>query len=156
MSRRVTLPGADELFRATGSGHGEVAAVDLVPPRQLDQRAGDAQTAPADDAAATAASRHEAAAPRPRGGVRQTQRPRPRGAVDRRPSGRERHDEKITVYLSPDELGTFDFVFLGSLLLHLRDPVAALDALRTVVGSEAVIADAVDWLPSMVRRLPTG
>jgi hypothetical protein len=28
--------------------------------------------------------------------------------VDRSPSGRERHDEKITVYLSPDELLDLD------------------------------------------------
>ena len=40
---------------------------------------------------------------RPRAGVRQP-RPKSADAVDRRPSGRERHDEKITVYLSPDEL----------------------------------------------------
>jgi tRNA (mo5U34)-methyltransferase len=33
---------------------------------------------------------------------------------------------------SPDTLGTFDFVFIGSVLLHLRDPVLALRALRTV------------------------
>ena len=33
----------------------------------------------------------------------------------------ERHE--MTVYeISPERLGTFDFVFVGSLLLHLRDP----------------------------------
>ncbi|MBV6702838.1 hypothetical protein KV557_38055 [Kitasatospora aureofaciens] len=31
-------------------------------------------------------------------------RPRPRGRAPRRPSGRERHDEKITVYVSAEEL----------------------------------------------------
>ena len=36
--------------------------------------------------------------------MRRTARPRQRPAGDRAPSGRERHDEKITVYLSPDEL----------------------------------------------------
>lgn len=35
---------------------------------------------------------------------------------------------------SPDKLGTFDFVFIGSVLLHLRDPVQALRALRTVTA----------------------
>jgi tRNA (mo5U34)-methyltransferase len=33
---------------------------------------------------------------------------------------------------SPERLGEFDFVFIGSVLLHLRDPVRALRALRTV------------------------
>jgi hypothetical protein len=50
----------------------------------------------------------------------------------------ERHD--MTIYdISPERLGTFDFVMLGSLLLHLRDPVGAMAAMRTVVGGEAVI-----------------
>jgi tRNA (mo5U34)-methyltransferase len=67
----------------------------------------------------------------------------------------ERRD--LSVYeLDPAEHGTFDFVFLGSLLLHLRDPVAALAALRTVVGDEAVIAETVDLWPSLTRpRTPT-
>jgi hypothetical protein len=36
--------------------------------------------------------------------VRPTPRRRTRSAGDRRPSGRERHEEKITVYVSPEEL----------------------------------------------------
>ncbi len=63
----------------------------------------------------------------------------------------ERLDRSI-YDLSPDDLGTFDFVFLGSLLLHLRDPVAALAAVRTVCSGEAVIADTVDAIPSFIRR----
>ena len=68
----------------------------------------------------------------------------------------ERHD--MTIYeLSPERLGgTFDFVMLGSLLLHLRDPVGALSAMRTVVGGEAVIADTVDAVPTLLRpKTPT-
>ncbi|MDP9384872.1 MAG: class I SAM-dependent methyltransferase [Actinomycetota bacterium] len=58
--------------------------------------------------------------------------------------------------LSPQRVGTFDLVFLGSLLLHLRDPVGALDAVRSVCAGEAVIADAVDAIPSFTRpRTPT-
>src|SRR3546814_15910818 len=34
--------------------------------------------------------------------------------------------------LDPEELGTFDVVIVGSLLVHLRDPVRALDAGRRV------------------------
>ncbi|MEP6697061.1 MAG: hypothetical protein ABJA34_09310 [Pseudonocardiales bacterium] len=36
--------------------------------------------------------------------VRRTARPRGANNGDRSPSGRERHDEKITVYVSPEEL----------------------------------------------------
>ncbi len=43
------------------------------------------------------------AQPRPTG-IRQTRRQRVRPLADRRPSGRERHDEKITVYCSHEEL----------------------------------------------------
>ena len=58
--------------------------------------------------------------------------------------------------LDPEVDGTFDFVFLGSLLLHLRDPVRALDRLRSVCTGEAVIADNVELVPSLLRpRTPT-
>lgn len=43
--------------------------------------------------------------------------------------------------LDPDELGTFDFVVVGSLLVHLRDPVRALDAVRKVTGGQFLLAD---------------
>jgi tRNA (mo5U34)-methyltransferase len=50
----------------------------------------------------------------------------------------------LSVYdLSPDEVGTFDFVFMGSLLVHLRDPVLALQAVRSVVGGELMNYEAV-------------
>ena len=55
--------------------------------------------------------------------------------VDRSPSGRERHDEKITVYLSPDEL--FD---LDQARLQLRGDLGlAVDRGRIVRESIAVI-----------------
>jgi tRNA (mo5U34)-methyltransferase len=39
----------------------------------------------------------------------------------------------ISIYdLSPEEIGTFDVVVCGSLLLHLRDPLRALEAVRSV------------------------
>jgi tRNA (mo5U34)-methyltransferase len=58
--------------------------------------------------------------------------------------------------LDPEVHGRFDFVFLGSLLLHLRDPVRALDRVRAVCAGEAVIADTVELLPSLLRpRTPT-
>jgi tRNA (mo5U34)-methyltransferase len=50
--------------------------------------------------------------------------------------------------LSPDRVGTFDFAFLGSLLLHLRDPVGALAALRSVcAGFEILERSRLYYLP---------
>jgi tRNA (mo5U34)-methyltransferase len=43
-------------------------------------------------------------------------------------------------HLSPDQLGMFDVVVCGSLMLHLRDPVRALEAIRSVCG---------DWFMSI-------
>ena len=47
--------------------------------------------------------------------------------------------------LDPAELGTFDLVVVGSLLVHLRDPVRALDAVRRVVapGGRFLLAEFV-------------
>jgi tRNA (mo5U34)-methyltransferase len=47
--------------------------------------------------------------------------------------------------LHPDRVGRFDFVFLGSLLLHLRDPVAALTRVRHVLkpGGRMLVNDPI-------------
>jgi tRNA (mo5U34)-methyltransferase len=59
---------------------------------------------------------------------------------------------ELSVYdLSPEATGTFDFAYLGTLLMHLRDPVGALMALRSVVTGEAVIADGIEAFPSWLR-----
>lgn len=82
MTRRASLPGADELFRNTApTPLREVSAQPEAPQEPVP--------------AAIPAARPS--------GVRTTSRRRIT-AGERRPSGRERHDEKITVYLSPDEL----------------------------------------------------
>ncbi len=159
MSRRVSLPGADELFRATGTGGPEAAAVDLVAPRPL-------AVAPAPSEGATAAPSAAAgtaggpgqtgsSADRParsRSGVRQASRPRARGAVDHRPSGRERHEEKITVYLSPDEL-----IELERARLSLRqDHGMAVDRGRIVREALGVVLadlEAKGDSSTLVRRL---
>ncbi len=85
MSRRVSLPGADELFRNT-------ATLSAVPSQR--ENAEEITETP------LVASKQKNA-------VRQTPRRR-LNAFDRTPSGREKHDEKITVYLSPDELYDLD------------------------------------------------
>lgn len=85
MPRRVTLPGADELFRSTGGS--TRSGAELAPVRDRAQDV-ESHTAPASGFAPTAIGRSAAA--------------RPTGP--RYPSGRQRHDEKITVYVSPEEL----------------------------------------------------
>ncbi|MER6125117.1 hypothetical protein ABT173_21250 [Streptomyces sp. NPDC001795] len=140
MSRRVSLPGADELFRTTGGmalqastprrqANGEArvpapagesdataAAEDAPPsvPVQGGDGEGDEHVA-ADTAEAEAGESRNRSATAERPARRQAAQegsagaaaaqPRKRGrAAGRRPSGRERHDEKITVYVSAEEL----------------------------------------------------
>ena len=51
--------------------------------------------------------------------------------------------ERVTmsVYDLSPALGSFDFVFCGDLLIHLRDPVAAAERIRGVTAGSAVIAN---------------
>ncbi|MFF4119739.1 hypothetical protein [Streptomyces sp. NPDC001714] len=149
MSRRVSLPGADELFRTTGGmalqpstprrpangearvpapatpvGENDDAAAEAAEdaPQSVPVQGGDgegaehvaAEAEPAD--AGESRNRGASATVAPSGPRRQgaqegsgadaQAQPRKRGgrAPARRPSGRERHDEKITVYVSAEEL----------------------------------------------------
>ncbi|MGP2442665.1 hypothetical protein [Streptomyces sp. JW3] len=139
MSRRVSLPGADELFRTTGgmglqassprrqaNGEARVPAPAGSPAGENDPAAEDApQSVPAQGgdgrgAEHVAADAEPNGEPHSRGTDRAARRAgpdpaqdgaaagQPRGkrgrAAARRPSGRERHDEKITVYVSAEEL----------------------------------------------------
>ena len=59
----------------------------------------------------------------------------------------------LNVYdLTPAVVGTFDVVVLGSLLVHLRDPVRALDAARTVLGRDGQFL-LVDYIHPPVNLL---
>jgi len=50
--------------------------------------------------------------------------------------------ELLSVYdVSPERLGLFDFVFCGDLLLHLTNPMKALERIRHVVKREAIFVD---------------
>jgi tRNA (mo5U34)-methyltransferase len=62
----------------------------------------------------------------------------------------------LSVYgLSPDVVGTFDVVVCGSLLLHLRDPLGALEAIRSVCAGVFLSAEEIDlWLTVWCRRQP--
>jgi hypothetical protein len=115
MTRRASLPGADELFKQNSPA---LSAVREVAPET---------PAPVATPAATST-------PKTKKGVRSIPRRRV-VSVDKSPSGRERHDEKITVYLSPDEL--FD---LDQARLSLRGDLGlAVDRGRIVRESIAVI-----------------
>ena len=76
MSRRVSLPAADDLFRPTG---GEDAVLEELAEGELAQRELARVRAVPDPASEEDAPKH-------------------------RPSGRVRHDEKMTVYVTSDEL----------------------------------------------------
>ncbi len=127
MPRRVSLPAADELFRTTGGPGVQPSSPQpnpAAPPTEHGRQppAAPAEQQPAADehsgrgarparpavpgqpGGAGAASR--GGAPNRGGAVRQSAgggQSRRRSAP-RRPSGRERHDEKITVYVSAEEL----------------------------------------------------
>ena len=117
MTRRASLPGADELFKQNSPA---LSAVREVP-----------SEAPA---ATTSPTSSTYSSPKAKKGVRSIPRRRV-VSVDKSPSGRERHDEKITVYLSPDEL--FD---LDQARLSLRGDLGlAVDRGRIVRESIAVI-----------------
>lgn len=64
--------------------------------------------------------------------------------------------KEISIYeLSPETVGTFDFVFLGSILVHLRDPVAALVRVRSVTDGELLSYEAVSPMLSLIHpRFP--
>ena len=57
--------------------------------------------------------------------------------------------------LHPDRNGMFDVVFCGALLLHLRDPVRALEAMRSVCRGSLVLAEGIEPLLELfARRVP--
>ncbi|MFN8147015.1 MAG: cobyrinic acid a,c-diamide synthase [Candidatus Nanopelagicales bacterium] len=100
MSRRATLPGADELFRRTSESP-EPAAAPAAAPAPIAAAAPALAPVPAPAVEEAAPAAAEPAAEPARTAARPRRRPR---TGDRRPTGRERHEEKITVYVSPEEL----------------------------------------------------
>jgi tRNA (mo5U34)-methyltransferase len=64
----------------------------------------------------------------------------------------QRHD--LSVYdLAGAGLGVFDFAFIGTLLLHLREPVRALSAIRSVLrpGGRLLVNDGVSLGMSLMH-----
>ncbi|MGI8632305.1 MAG: class I SAM-dependent methyltransferase [Solirubrobacterales bacterium] len=64
---------------------------------------------------------------------------------------------ELSIYdLDSAELGSFDFVYVGSLLLHLRDPVGGLMRIRDVCRGQVLVVDAIDPVLSVLQpRRPT-
>jgi tRNA (mo5U34)-methyltransferase len=54
----------------------------------------------------------------------------------------ERHE--LSVYDLDESLGSFDFVYFGSLLLHLQNPIKALERAASVCRGELLLVDAID------------
>jgi hypothetical protein len=116
MTRRASLPGADELFRSNSPA---LSAVRQSAPE------------PVVEASTTSVAPTRSSSKK---GVRSIPRRRVT-TVEKTPTGRERHDEKITIYLSSDEL--FD---LDQARLQLRGDLGlAVDRGRIVRESIAVI-----------------
>src|SRR5205814_1621070 len=67
--------------------------------------------------------------------------------VERRP---------LSVYeLDAADVGSFDVVVCGTLLLHLRDPLRALEAIRGVCRGQFLSAEQIDlWLTALHPRHP--
>lgn len=126
MSRRVSLPGADELFRNT-------ATLSAVPSKRENVEE---------------ITETQPQIVKQKNSVRQTPRRRV-NTFDRTPSGREKHDEKITVYLSPDELYDLDQARLalrGDLGLAVDRGRIVREALSIIIadleskGDQSIIA----------------
>jgi tRNA (mo5U34)-methyltransferase len=72
--------------------------------------------------------------------------------IARRALGSSVMRRDLSIYdLDPDELGRFDVVYLGSLLVHLRDPVRALERVRAVCAGSLIVVDGVDLPLSLWR-----
>jgi len=106
------MPGADELFRPTGAGGITGPALSAVGSAALAQRPGadrlravpDPVEVDEESAGHEEEDEAHASEPQQQHSARVRATPRPRGGGKRGASGRERHEEKITVYVSPEEL----------------------------------------------------
>jgi tRNA (mo5U34)-methyltransferase len=63
--------------------------------------------------------------------------------------------ERSVYDLDPEVDGQFDFIYLGSLLKHVRDPVRALEKARSVCRGQLLVVDNIHpFLSSIHRNLP--
>ena len=66
-----------------------------------------------------------------------------RFALAKRALGSDVERVLMSVYDLSPELGTFDFVFCGDLLLHLKDPITPIERIRSVCTHSAVIVNVI-------------
>jgi tRNA (mo5U34)-methyltransferase len=118
-------------FEMERRGAAEVVAIDILDPRQWDWPAG------SDDAVMDAIGKRKDAG---------------RGfEIAHRALGSSVKRFERSVYdIDEREVGRFDLIFLGSLLIHLRDPVGALERLREVCDGTIVVMDGIDLLLSLL------
>jgi tRNA (mo5U34)-methyltransferase len=124
-------------FEMERRGAGEVVAIDVDDPDLLDWSWGSVQ--------------RPAEVLRARAGLRGR-----RFDIARRALGSRVSRTACSVYdLDPSVHGRFDVVFCGTLLVHLREPIRALERMREVCGGELVLVECVDALLDMLaRRVP--
>lgn len=114
-------------FEMERRGAAEVVAIDIDGPDSLDLN--------------WAARRRGNQTPRGSGGSRAGVR----FEVARQILGSRAERLECSVYdLDPRVHGRFDVVFCGSLLIHLRDPIRALERMRNVCAGELVLVECVD------------
>jgi tRNA (mo5U34)-methyltransferase len=53
-------------------------------------------------------------------------------------------------HATPEELGTFDLVFCGSVLVHLRDQLLALERMANLCSNQLILAEEYDRRASLV------
>ena len=144
MSRRATLPGADELFRRTSDAPASEPETDSEPAPPAVALAPAPAPAPAESPEIAPAGATVAGTPtRMRSTPKRRQRP-----GDLRPTGRERHEEKITVYVSPEELVALEQAKLALRAQHgmavdrgriVREAVAVVIADLEAKGEESIL-----------------
>jgi tRNA (mo5U34)-methyltransferase len=66
-----------------------------------------------------------------------------RFAIAKRELGSNVERVLMSAYDLSPALGTFDFVFCGDLLLHLKDPITPVENIRSVCTESAVIANVI-------------
>jgi tRNA (mo5U34)-methyltransferase len=123
-------------FEMERRGASEVVAIDILDPERWDWPVG------SDHAVKEAIGRRKALG---------------RGfEVAKRALGSRVERRELSIY-DVDEagLGRFDLVYLGSLLVHLRDPVRALERLRSVCDGTLIVVDGIDLpLSLLLPRTP--
>ena len=123
-------------FEMERRGASEVIAIDILDPEEWDWPAG------------SEAEVVEAIGQRKAGGLG--------FELARRELGSSVQRLERSVYdVNESDMGRFDLIYLGSLLVHLRDPVRALERLRSVCDGTMIVVDGIDLpLSLLLPKVP--